>query len=340
MAVSVIQVSKVAGVSKSTVSRVLNDDPRVSPETVRVVQSAIRSLGYSRPEKMGRPRRDRNGATRGSVALLFPDTQPQAMKTALSGRLTHGIEDVFRRRGLALIVSALPAPNVLPPVIDKRLVDGVIVRGTYLAEEFDAVKAWLSKCPVVYIFEPKSRVPSNWDVVSEDNDAIAGVAFDYLKSQGARRLAVVNSLAEHPSLAHRVSAFVSLAREEFGQAQLAEADVAVDVLVGRLFDGKRGSERPDGLFVPGSDTQVAAVYRALTARKIVPGKDVLLISCQDDPTRFNLVDPDAAYIDINAEAIGKAAAETLLWRLLNPKEPQRRLNVAPLLVTKGSQSQG
>lgn len=73
MNVSLVQVSKVAGVSKSTVSRVLNHDPRVSPDAVRAVQEAVRRLGYSRPEGMGRPRRSPTGLAKGSVSLIFPD---------------------------------------------------------------------------------------------------------------------------------------------------------------------------------------------------------------------------------------------------------------------------
>ena len=43
---SVIEVAKVAGVSKSTVSRVINDHPSVSPEALRLVHEAIEQLNY------------------------------------------------------------------------------------------------------------------------------------------------------------------------------------------------------------------------------------------------------------------------------------------------------
>ena len=127
MAISIIELSKVAGVSKSTVSRVLNDHPRVSPEAVEAVRGAVAKLGYARPtRRVGRPRRDPLGIRKGAVAVLFPDTNPDALRTVLSGRLLHGVEEVLRRRGLALMITAMPAADRLPPFIEQRLVDGVL----------------------------------------------------------------------------------------------------------------------------------------------------------------------------------------------------------------------
>ena len=90
--------------------------------------------------------------------------------------------------------------------------------------------------------------------------------------------------------------------------------------------------RPDGLFLPGSESEVSAIYRDLLARGTQPGKDIGWISCSYDLPHIAALDPALANIDIRAEKIARAAVEMLLWRFQHPTEPQRRLMIAPRLV--------
>lgn len=354
MPVSLVQVSKIAGVSKSTVSRVINHDPRVSQEAVRAVTEAIQQLGYTRPLRMGRPRRAPSGLTRGSIALIFPDPNPAALKTVLSGRLMHGIEETLRRSGLSLVIAGLPERDRLPQAIEQRLVDGVLLRGTAPESTLRAMIEGLGRLPCVVVFAARSSLPGNWDVVLEDNEAIAGLALEYLVSRGRSRLGFLNVMPEHPSFRQRNRAFIDRGADmnlPEGRPQIHSISQAIAIPTGggpgphqaaieaalrQLFQDAGGPL--DGLFVPGSDDAVVEVYRALgnlelpDGRKLVVGKDIDLISCNNDPTRLATLDPSLANIDIQAEAIGRAAAELLLWRLQNPKDPQRRLSVGPRLV--------
>ena len=182
-------------------------------------------------------------------------------------------------------------------------------------------------------------MPSTWDVALEDNDAIALVAKDYLVGRGRKNLAFVNLLPEHPSLRHRGRAFADAVQEAGGSVRVVSAAVSADEAVARLLDGvadaptaAQGAYVPDGLFVPGPDTSVVEIYRALERRGLRPGRELDFVSCNNDPQRLATLDPRLPNIDIQPEAIGRAAAETLLWRLQYPKEPQRRLTVAPVLV--------
>lgn len=331
---SLVQVSKVAGVSKSTVSRVLNHDPRVSPETVRAVTHAVQQLGYTRPERMGRPRRSPNGLNKGSVALLFPDTDPAAIKTVLSGRLLHGIEEVLRRRGISMLVAGMPERDRLPQAVEQRLVDGVLVRGTVGEMSRKTFTEGMGRLPVVLVFEPKGPVPSHWDIVLEDNHAIGVLAYQYLAERGRKNLGFINVAPEHASFRHRLRAFSDAANE--GGAKVYSVQTAgapAEELVRQVLEQAKADGRTiDGLFVPGADSLVVDTYRALQSMGIETGKDLDLISCNNDPTRLATLDPRLANLDIQPEAIGRAAAEMLLWRLQFPRDPQRRLSVAPQIV--------
>jgi LacI family transcriptional regulator len=328
MPVSLVEVSRVSGVSKSTVSRVLNRDPRVSPGAAAAVAEAIAKLGYSKPVGVGRPRRQTDGRSRGTVALLFPDTNPAALRTVLSARLIHGIEEAFRQRGMALVVSGLPSAEKLPAVIEQRQVDGVLIRGTAAEPGRRALAAGLGRLPCVMIFAPRGKAPTEWDQVLEDNEQIGELAVSYLLGRGRKRLGFLNQLPEHPSFRTRLRSYVEHANAAGVEVRsVLSATETAGAMVGRMLE-----DGVDGLFVPGSDDSVVAVYRAIVERGRKVGRDLDLISCNNDQTRLATLDPGLANIDIQAEAIGRAAVDMLMWRLRHPKDPPRRMSVAPALV--------
>lgn len=326
---SITEVSKLAGVSVATVSRVLNGHPRVSSAMVEAVREAVAKVGYVPPEesRVGRPRRNPLGIRTGAVAVLFPDTKLEALRTALSGQLLHGIEEALRQRSLSMVVTGLPEEGKLPASIEHRQVDGVIVRGGSGA--LGELRDGLQRLPSVRMFEPPSPLAWTGDVVLDDNSSIGAMAARYLLDRGHRNLIFLNLLPPHPSFHARGLAFQAEACRAGAEVRLltetCEAASMVDQILAQ-------SGYPMGLFVPGADQQVTDVYRALKTRGVHVGRDVGLISCNNDSHRLASLDPDLANIDIQAETIGQAAVEMLLWRLQNPDAPQRRTMIAPRLV--------
>jgi DNA-binding LacI/PurR family transcriptional regulator len=332
--VSITKVSKAAGVSIATVSRVLNGSVNVSPEASRAVHEAVKRLGYNPPRDgaAGRPRRTPSGMKTGNIAVLFPDVHQEALRTTLSGRLLHGIEEVLRRRGLAMVVSGLSDAHSLPPCIERKQVDAVIVRGTGSAVDFGES---MLKLPTVWIFEAGYRPSLAVDMIVEDNALIGTMAADWLLKRGHTRLGYLNPMPDHPSFRVR-GIFFREAVENVPDAALTSvstadtAAIAIDKLLSK-------SQRLTGLFVPGGDIQVVEIYRALSARGVRVGKDIDLITCVNDAQRLATLDPALPNIDIQAEAIGRAAVDSVLWRLRHHDEQPRRTVIAPILI-EGTQS--
>ena len=324
---SITEISKLSGVSIATVSRVLNRNPQVSPASVVAVQQAVARIGYT-PQHRYR-RRPKGGDTRtslhsGNIALLFPDSSDRAMRTPLSGRFMHGVTDALMPKHLNMLCTPLQANGELPLCISQRQVDGVIVRGSVPVSHFEAQ---LKPLPVVWLLE-MPEIPSHGDQVLEDTEAIGQMGARYLLGRGNTNLVVINCFPQHPCYQRRTEAFAAAVRR---------AGREVHVLLGgtphEMADRFLALEpKADGLFIPLGDLETMAIYRRLVDAGRRPGVDIGWIATCYDTMNLNALDPLLPNIDIRAEAMASAAAETLLWRIRHPNDPQRRLMIAPALV--------
>ncbi|HEY9522032.1 MAG TPA: LacI family DNA-binding transcriptional regulator, partial [Thermopolyspora sp.] len=91
-------VAREAGVSIKTVSRALNNEPRISPETRRRVLAVVETLGF-RPNMLARNMRA--GARDLSVGLVIPE-----LANPFFASVAAGVERVIRGEGLTLVVGS------------------------------------------------------------------------------------------------------------------------------------------------------------------------------------------------------------------------------------------
>jgi DNA-binding LacI/PurR family transcriptional regulator len=107
-------------------------------------------------------------------------------------------------------------------------------------------------------------------------------------------------------------------------------DRLMDEAISRMFST---DPKPTGLFVP-NDTATAVAHRVLIRRGIRPGKDIDIISCNNDNSSLIGLDPRPASIDLRPDIIGERAVDQLMRAIHNPFGPVRaNLLVEPRLVT-------
>lgn len=179
---TIIDVAHAAGVSKSTVSLVLQDSPRIRPETTEKVRTAIHRLGYVYNRGAANLRRARSNV----VGIVIND-----LANPFFAELTVGIESVFRASGLvSLVAHTGESPNRQTDVLKtmrEQAVSGLIVcpaRGTEVAALSDFIR---TGTPTVLAMRriPGSRLAS----VVPDNARGAAEAVRHLLSLGYRRIA-------------------------------------------------------------------------------------------------------------------------------------------------------
>jgi LacI family transcriptional regulator len=324
-------VAALAGVSIKTVSRVVNDEPGVSPALVRRVQRAARQLDYHHNLTASSLRRaDRKS---GIVGLLLEDVE-----NPFSSGVHRAIGDAAAKRGVAVLAMSLDEDPVRERDFVRamllRRVDGLVIMPSgedhgYLRNELEAGLA------VVFIDRPPRFLDA--DTVRATDREGARVAVEHLVARGHERIAFLGDLRS-----------IATARDRFRgyQDALARAGLAVDERLVRMdLHTREAAERaaaellglpvgiaPTACFA--SQNLVAiGTLRALRAQDRT--RDVAMVGF-DDIELADLLDPGITVVQSDPHAIGRAAAELLFERLDGYRGPSRHRIVATRLVPRGS----
>jgi LacI family transcriptional regulator, repressor for deo operon, udp, cdd, tsx, nupC, and nupG len=173
-------VAKLAGLSRTTVSRVLNDHPYVSEEKKKLVQQAMEQLGYV-PNSAARSLRSQKT---GIIAVLIPK-----ISTPFFSQLIEILEIAASAKGYQLIIcqtqfSKQKEINYLN-LLKTKQVDGVIM--TSFVNDWSVIDAYLSYGPIVLCNEivKQAQIPMVYM-----NQAHAGyIVGKHLLERGHRHIA-------------------------------------------------------------------------------------------------------------------------------------------------------
>ncbi|QDU70740.1 LacI family DNA-binding transcriptional regulator [Mucisphaera calidilacus] len=338
---SIVDVAKLAGLSHTTVSRVINHQPGVSASTVKKVQQAMRQLGYTPPARRRGPQpRHRRNIRTGNIALLMFGTDAAPMIAPVAAAVTHYLEEHLGRHDLNLSIGQVKSDGRIPSAVANGRVDGLILHGRPPSPE---VAAKLMRFPSVWIMSPRSRTGYWGDRVCPDNSAIGRIAAEYLIGRGHDRISMLEIETAHLGFRERAMAFCETAEEHNVSTELitvpdqddsqAQGSPMRPAMINALIDRFVALEdRPSGLFVPLGQATLA-VYEALRMRGIEPGGQVTVVACDNDPTLAGL-NPRLATVDVRPDRIGQLAVEQLLLRM-DKASPHARTQVLvePSLVT-------
>src|SRR5689334_6951734 len=302
------EVAAVAGVSLSTVSRALNDDPKVAPDLAEKVRRAVEMLGYRRDVTATTLRRaDRLSA---SIGLVFDD-----VANPFHAMLQRGIEEVARERGVLAFAGSsdedAERERDLVQAFLSRRVDGLVVvpagsDHSYLARDRDAGVA------VVFIDRPPGFIDA--DVVLSDHAGGARDATAHLLAAGHRRIGYLGDRRRIHSATERLRGHTEA---------LAAAGVPYDPALVRmeLEDSAMARRATEELFSgENPPTAVFAAQNLITIgavealRRMGRRHDVALVGF-DDLTLADAIEPGLTVVAQDANGIGRAAAELLFARL-------------------------
>lgn len=336
---SILDVAKVAGVSHTTVSRVINGHPSVSVNSALRVKQAMEQLNYTPPIKRRGPVRKKNVQTKtGNIGVLFCGLRASFDDESLVNQMIHAIDRALIQAGYNMLFAHVQGSDRLPPMVASGDIDGLLLHGFVPSE---LVTCKLQCHPTVWLLSPRDRYGYWGDRVSPDNIAISQLAVDYLHHKGHQHIAYMGACMVHQGYKDREEIFVirandleikaSLLFESLEQMKPYEAEdydqrmsVGIDQILAQFLELPT---RPTGVFISSSG-MLPMFYRKFLEKGIELGRDIEVITC--DKHRFiNSLLPTPAVIDIQPEIIGFQAVKQLLWRIENPDEQAAMQIVVP-----------
>ena len=182
------EVAEKAGVSITTVSRVLNNPEMVSEKTKNKVLTVMDQLNYT-PNWFARHlQKSRTNV----IGMLIPDTLEQSYM-----EITKGVEKIARQKNCSIILCSTEFdPDMEADYITtltERSIDGLILTSPSIdRKQFDRLKSR----DVPFVFIGKTEFMEEANTVCTNNDTAAEEAVDYLIQSGRKNIAIV--LSNHP----------------------------------------------------------------------------------------------------------------------------------------------
>jgi DNA-binding LacI/PurR family transcriptional regulator len=304
------QVAALAGVSRATVSRVVNGSPKVLPDTVAAVERAIGELGYV-PNRAARALVTRRTD---SVALVVPETDSRVFSDPFFAGILRGISMTLAPTSSQLVLLIEPTAGD-----DQRLlrylrgghVDGAIIVSHHGR---DNVLQELAQLPLPIVFSARPlgvEVP----VASVDVDNVAGArtAVEYLLSIGRRKVGTVAGPSDMTAGIDRLTGYQQVVAKAGIPEAVAYGDFTADG--GEQATIQLLDRHPDldGIFVA-SDLMATATLRVLSQLgKRVPD-DVAVVGF-DDSVVATTTTPKLTTVRQPVEKLGARLAEILLAKL-------------------------
>lgn len=324
--VTLDQVARLAGVSPSTVSRILNGTAVVSEIKRQSVEKAVTDLGFV-PNPMAR------GLAGGRTLSIGVITQ--AIDSPFYGMALSGIEQALDQAGYsALYVSGhwdAKAESKCIDVLRSRRVDGLIVLSGRLSDQ--ALKACAKTMPVV-VTGRSIKAPGLYSL-NFDNFEGGRLATQHLIDQGHRQIAFVAGAPNHPDAAERFRGYRA-ALESSGLVFDPELAVAGNFreesglqAVTQLIERQ---QKFTALFAANDQMAFGAAVGLHRHGLRVP-QDVALIGFDDLPMASYFV-PPLSSVHESAYDLGSLAANSML-QMLNASSPTGQVP-APQLVVRAS----
>jgi LacI family transcriptional regulator len=312
-------VATLAGVSLSTVSRVVNGDPG-RPDLAKRVLDAVEMLGYERDLTASTLRRaDRSS---GSIGLLLSDVGNPFFASVL-----RGIEDMARTRSsMTIVASSDEDPDrerALAATLTARRVDGLIIVPTGADNSY--LQGRRAHVPLVFIDRPPRYLDA--DAVLSDNYGGARMAAEHLRRFGHTRIAFLGDRHTLHTAVERRRGYESCVADPLVRTDLDTASSA-EAATHELLD-----EHAPTALLTGQNLITIGAARALRQR----GEQhrIALVGFDDVPLA-DLLDPGITVVAQQPVELGRQAASRLFARIDGDAGPSQSVTIATQLVERGS----
>ncbi|EKN3600495.1 ribose operon transcriptional repressor RbsR [Yersinia enterocolitica] len=323
-------VARLAGVSTSTVSHVINKNRFVSDPIRDKVLAAIKQLNYA-PSALARSLKLNETRTIGMLVT--------ASSNPFYAEVVRGVERSCYERGYSLILCNTEGDidrmsRSIETLMQKR-VDGLLLMCTESHRPSQDILRCYPSLPIIMMdWAPFEGVN---DVI-QDNSLLGGeMATSYLIARGYTRIACIAGPQDKTPAKERLQGFRQ-AMDRAGLPVLPDYEVASDFEFGGGLVAMKQllalPQPPEAVFTS-NDAMAVGVYQALHQAGLSIPQDMAVIG-YDDIEIAQYMAPPLTTIHQPKDDLGELAIDTLIHRLNNPEAEPQVLILTPELIERGS----
>jgi len=309
---SIEKVAQLAGVSKATVSRVLNAHPGVKPDTREKVLSAIAACDYQ-PNLLARQLR--TAQSHMLLVLISDITNP------FCSRVVQGIEAEAELHGYHILLchsaSQLQREAAYLTLLTDKVVDGVITMDA--ASGLQDLQHIIAGAPWVQCSEFDPAIPAS--SVTIDHLDAARDTVHYLAGKGRKRIGLVNGDMRYLYSHHREQGYQqainALGLDWSGVAYAS--DISTEAGSQALQQLLAMPQPPDAIFAVSDVLAVGVIHAALQAGLRVP-EDLAVVGFDGIPFTGSL-NPPLTTIEQPMYQLGARSVQLLLQKIRQPHAP-------------------
>ncbi|HEX3719072.1 MAG TPA: LacI family DNA-binding transcriptional regulator [Verrucomicrobiae bacterium] len=328
-AVTIKDVAARAGVSTATVSRVLAGQNGVGKRVREQVSEAAQQLAYQ-PNRLAR---DLRVGSRKVVGVVIPDLQNPFLTSVV-----HGIEAVLCREGYSLLLghsdSLTEREQTQLAVFRAEGVAGLILIPNNGADaDYKPLRAW--NIPIV----AADRTPQGLqvDLVRTNNQEAMREATEHLLSHGYKEIGFINGPPDISVAQERLAGYLEAIRKAGltpRESLIIHSDFHQDGGHAAMEQLLNLTKRPRAVVIANNLMTLGAL-QAIHERALRIPDEVAVLGFDDMPWATSLRPPLTAVAQ-PAEEIGRAAAQLLLERLVEPTRMARQVILPATLIIRTS----
>ncbi|MCV6547645.1 MAG: LacI family DNA-binding transcriptional regulator [Cohaesibacter sp.] len=326
---TIIDVARKAGVSKSTVSLVLQNNPSVRQSTRLLVLEAMSDLGYV----YNRAAANMRMSNAGLVGLVIND-----LRNPFFTEFATSLQMTLSEAGYsAVIANTDENPQIQSQVVSSMIEHGVsalIISPAYgdTAESFDALER--AGIPTMQLLR---SVDKRWDIfpfLAPDYVEGTSLATHHLIKQGAKRIAFVGGLEARAITEERKSGYLKALKDEKLEPFILTGSATRDF--GRKAAKKLLQEHPEiDAALCFNDLVALGMLSGFQEHQCAVGKDFLLVGF-DDIEDVAQTFPSLSSISCNIAKIGEQTAATIINWLEHGTKPSAETRTSVSLSIRQS----
>lgn len=337
-------VAKQAGVSRSTVSLVINHSPLVKEKTRQLVEAVIAEINYV-PNSNARGLSAR--VTNNLGVIFMQDYLPTATQVSYDNDQHIGLcsFNIFNGVMAGLVGTdygviterfcSIAEPDALPRIVREKRVDGLLIVGLPYSEQF---LDNLRETGLPFVMVGVGNYAEGVDSIYADPGEGTALAMEELVATGHRDVCLINCSSRVFSHSLRLNAYKA-ALEKAGMPFREEWNIESVSNNGRnareAFKAFwEAGNRPDAIIAANGQSAAGAMSYLYEIGVKVP--DEVSIIAYEDSSVCGYATPALTSVNIRKEDMGKKAAQCLLDRIRDQERPVERLAVPPYLVRRDS----